>query len=186
MKPIHPLINLSTSVSLPRATYRRLCGARKIFARHGIIYSDQEMYRRLLKYFLKNWRGKGRKTNGLRRYNADGKSYVIRPLYINQVIHAAVWQRAIHSGESLSRILDFAIRIYLPRLLETLLAQSQDRRGISSKTAYWEIRYGKRNKKYSDFFINYTCTTRVNCAGNLVHCQETRILSKMAAFTFQI
>ena len=130
MKQIHPLRSLKTSISLPSVSYRRLQAARKIFARHCIRYSEQEMYRRLFKFFLKNWRGRGLKTNGLRRYNVEGKEYEIRPLYINQVLYAAIWQRALHSGESVSRMLDLAIRVYLPRLLDSVLSTVSD--GVTS------------------------------------------------------
>lgn len=171
MKKIHPLKNLKTSVSLPRASYRRIVAARLIFARRGIWYSEQEIYRRLFKLFLKNWRGRGSKTNGLRRYNVVGKSYEIHPLYLNQVLYAALQQRAAHSGESVSRMLDVAIRVYLPRLLESLL-------GTGEGSAYWASRYRARRHQYSDFFINYSCKTTNNHARQLEYAQDTRIVSK--------
>lgn len=181
MKEIHPLRNKKTSVSLPNISYRRLCAARMIFARHGIRYSDQEIYRRLFKYFLRNWRGRGKKTNSLRRYNADGKAYEIQPLYINQVLYAALWQRALHSGESISRMLDVAIRIYLPRMLEDLL------RSVSSRnSSYWQARYGRRARQYPDFFINYICQTRNNDGNGLEYIQGAQIISKADCGPMQI
>ena len=179
MKNLHPLKNLKTSISLPRASYRRLQAARAILTRHGIHYSDQEVYRRLFKFFLKNWRGRGLKTNGLRRYNADGKSYEIHPLYINQVLHAALHQRSVHSGESISRMLDAAIRIYLPRLLESLLGQDNN-------SGYWGARYLRRRHRYPDFFINYTCRTRQNDERQLEYEQYTEIISKSDLSPMQI
>lgn len=172
MKSISPIVHRRTSVSLPGASYRRVCAARLIFARHRIYYSDQEIYRRLFKLFLKCWRGQGPKTNGLRRYNRDGRLYGVHPLYINQVLYAALWQRALHSGESVSRMLDVAIRVYLPRLLESLLGQA----GAASK--YWKARYNRRSGTFPDFFINYTCQTRNNDGANLCYLQETKLISK--------
>lgn len=186
MKYIHPAHHRKTSVSLPRISYRRLCAARKIFARHGIRYSDQEIYRRLFKLFLKHWRGRGRKSNGLRRYNARGKSFEIHPLYINQVLYAALWQRALHSGESISRMLDLAIRVYLPRLLESLLRQAPSARSARPNNLYWAKRYGQRPHHYSDFFINYLCRTQRNDTGGLEYMQHTQIISKAGLSAMQI
>lgn len=183
MKPIYPLCHHKTSVTLPKASCRRLAAARKIFARNGLIYSDQEIYRRLFKHYLKNWRGRGLKTNGLRRYNADGKSYKIRPLYINQVLHAALWQRAIHSGESVSRMLDVAIRVYLPRLLEELLRKLLGGANSRNNSGYWGARYALRKRQYLDFFIIYTCNTVKNEQLCLEYDQKMKILSKAELFS---
>lgn len=178
MKAIHPLRNLKTSVSLPQGSYRRLIAAQKVLARNSIHYSEGEIYRRLFRFFLKNWRGKGLKTNGLRRYNAEGKCFEIRPLYINQVLYAALWQRALHSGESVSRMLDVAIRVYLPRLLESLLGQPDALGDMTGNAAYWALRYGRRGRHYPDFFINYTCHTQHNGLGKLEYSQTAEIISK--------
>jgi hypothetical protein len=185
MKYIHPLHHRKTSVSLPRASYRRLSAARKIFARNSIRYSEQEIYRRLFKLFLKNWRGKGKKTNGLRRYNAGGKDFEVHPLYINQVLYAALWQRALHSGESISRMLDVAIRVYLPQLLESLLCDTRPDMTLPENTRYWMMRY-RRRKQSPDFFINYLCHTRENDHRGLEYSQNTEIISKAGLSPMQI
>ncbi len=185
MKYIHPLHHRKTSVSLPRTSYRRLCAARKIFARNGIRYSEQEIYRCLFKLFLKNWRGRGRKTNGLRRYNAGGKDFEVHPLYINQVLYAALWQRALHSGESISRMLDVAIRVYLPQLLESLLCDAEPGMTLPQNARYWMGRYRGR-KQYPDFFINYLCRTRENDQHGLEYSQSTEIISKAGLSPMQI
>lgn len=186
MKYIHPLHHRKTSVSLPRASYRRMCAARKIFARNGIRYSEQEIYRRLFKLFLKNWRGRGAKTNGLRRYNAGGKSFEIHPLYINQVLYAALWQRALHSGESISRMLDVAIRVYLPQLLESLLYSPQPSISSGQNARYWTARYLNRRSQEPDFFINYLCRTRINDQNGLDYAQSMQIISKAGLSPMQI
>lgn len=182
MKTITPLRSHKTSVSLPRASYRRLTAARKIFARNGLFYSDQELYRRLIKHYLKNWRGRGRKSNQSRRYNTNGKVYEIHALYINQVLYAAAWQRSLHSGESVSRMLDVAIRIYLPRLLEELLCQDFQLMPSFSNSMYWRERYARRSRQYPDFFINYDCITEINDATELKYIQNMRIISKPELF----
>jgi hypothetical protein len=186
MKYIHPLTHRKTSVSLPAHSYRRMCAARRIFARNGIFYSEQEIYRLLLKLFLKNWRGSGRKSNGLRRYNAAGKSYQIHPLYINQVLYAVLWQRAFHSGESVSRMLDVAIRVYLPRLIEELLRVPHPATSRPLNAHYWAARYAKRTRKYSDFFINYRCKTQHNRPDDLEYSQKTEIIYKIGLSPMQI
>lgn len=178
MKNIHPHRCLKTSVSLPRNAYRRVLATRAIFARNGILYSEQEIYRRLFKLYLQNWHGRGSKTNGLRRYNANGKAYEIHPLYINQVLHAALSQRAQHSGESLSRMLDVAIRIYVPRLLESLLHDEPPWSVSSANHRYWVARYARRARHYSDCFINYECQTLNNNPGSLEFRQKTQIVLK--------
>jgi hypothetical protein len=186
VKYIHPLRCMKTSVSLPRESYRRLCAARKIFARNGIRYSEQEIYRRLFKLFLKNWRGRGVKTNGLRRYNADGKSFEVHPLYINQVLYAALWQRALHSGESISRMLDVAIRVYLRQLLESLLSTPEPQGTSVRNASYWMARYSLRNRQAPDFFINYLCHTRNNDPSGLEYSQSMEIISKADLSPMQI
>jgi len=178
MKKISPIRYHKTSVSLPEGAYRRLTAARRIFARHGIIYSDQEIYRRLFKHYLKNWRGRGQKTNGLRRYNRDGKSYEVHALYINQVLHAALWHRAMHSGESISRMLDVAIRIYIPRLLEEILCYSAQVMTFRRNKAFWNSRYARRKHQYPEFFINYQCRTEKNDPKGLHYMQKVEILSE--------
>lgn len=186
MQKISPFQYRKTSVSLPIASYRRMKSGQLILRRHGVIFFDDEMYRRLFKYFLKNWRGRGRKSATLRRYNADGKKYCIRPLYINQVLYSALWERAIHTGESVSRMLDVAIRVYLPRMIEEFLRNKTHNRKRSYDVAYWAARYEQRTKKYPDFFINYRCTTDCNSSTLLDYRQESHIISKAGLSPMQI
>lgn len=187
MKRIHPFQCKKSSISLPRASYRRLLASQKIFTRNGKYLSEQEIYRRLFKLYLKNWRGRGLKTSGLRRYNADGKGYQIRPLYINQVLLAALWERSFHSGESISRMLDVAIRVYLPRLVEQLLQQPSLGSIRSTRNSpYWAHRISRRIKQYPDFFINYACKTLKNDGERLEYSQGTVIIPKSGLSPIQI
>lgn len=179
MKRISPLHNKKTSVSLPRKSHRRLRAAQRIFERNGIHFSEQEIYRRLLKLFLRNWRGRGKKTDGLRRYNMAGRDYEIHAIYINQVLYAALWERALHSGESISRMLDMAIRVYLPRLLEFFLQESRFKSERSVlNCGYWAARLRNRPRQYPDFFINYACKTVCNDSLRLEYFQGMQIIPK--------
>lgn len=178
MKSITARDHHYTSVTLPRGSFRRLDSARKIFARNGIHLSNQALYRFLFKHYLKNWRGRRLKSNSLRRYNADGKNYSIHALYINKVLHSALSQRANHSGESLSRILDVAIRVYLPRLIEEVLQSAPPRPGGTNNAYYWAARYARRSRRYSDLFVIYHCFTQANDGIALKYTETTKILTK--------
>ena len=178
MKEISPLQNLKTSVSVRVAAHRRVKAARILLRRGGIAFSDDEIYRRLFRLYLRHWHGHGRKSAGLRRYNRQDGGYVIRPLYINEVLYSALWQRAIHSGESVSRILDVAIRLFLPRLVEGFLSQRQRGTLRAYNIPYWERRYQRRRRFPGDFFINYRCRTLENNGRTLRYSQESMIFPK--------
>lgn len=187
MNRVSPLISHKTSVSLPQSSYRRILAARKILARNCVYLSEQAIYRRLFKFYLKNWRGEGLRTNGLRRYNATREKHDIHPLYINQVLHAAVSERALHSGESLSRMLNFAIRIFLPRLMEQMLSRSAACGSCSATNhAYWAARLARRSRHYPDFFINYSCKTLRNDGIILQYAQASQIISKSGLSPWQV
>lgn len=187
MKRVFPLISHKTSISLPQSSYRRILAARKILARNCVYLSEQAIYRRLLKLYLKNWRGQGLRTNGLRRYNAISEKYSIRPLYINQVLHSAVRERASHSGESLSRMLDFAIRIFLPRLMEQMLTRPAACGSCSATNhSYWAARLARRSRHYPDFFINYSCKTLRNDGIMLQYAQASQIISESGLSPWQV
>lgn len=179
MQAIHPLQHHKTSVSLPTSAYRLMRAGRTTFFRNGIRYSEQEMYRQLFKYFLKNWRGRG-SSKGPRRYNAGGKSYEIHH-YINEVLYSALWQRAIHSGESISRMLQCGDPYLFARILEELLRSPQLR-----NSHYWATRYNRRPNQYPDFFINYQCRTANNNQYGLDYRQTIQIISKADCSAMQI
>jgi len=135
--------------------------------------SESEVLSRLAKEYLQRWRGAGQKSATARRYNADTGAYRIRPWYVDRVLNALLWQRALHSGESISRMLDFAVRFFLPRLLENLLGV---RRGYSRQSQinidYWRRRSEARPRKYGEVFINYQCQTHENRDGQLKFTQS--------------
>lgn len=168
-----------SSVSLRKSTYRRAKAGLRILRRNGIHYSESEIFQRLMKLYLQKWRGKCGKSASARRYNVKGPGYVIRPWYVSKVIYSLVWQRAIHSGESVSRMLDFSVRFYLPQLLESLLRVPMPRCPRSNQNApYWGRKYGERKHKASVGFINYSCETSENQNGRLRYVQESTFFPK--------
>ena len=179
MQEISPFNHHKTSISLRHASHRRVKAAQKILARNGIHFSEQRIYQSLFKIYLISWRGRKLKSATLRRYNADGYAYEVHPLYINQVLHAALWQRAVHSGESISRMLDFAIRHYMARLLEEFL-HTPTRRNVRSvrNAAYWAMRLARRRHPFSGYFIKYVCETRRNDIDGLEYLQHAKIIPK--------
>ena len=184
MQRISPLESYHTSVTLRKRSIRRVKATIHVLSRHGLDFSEQRIFLWLLKSYL-NQRGRlGKKPACLRRYNTDGHEYKIRPLYINQVLHAAVTQRAMHAGESVSRILDFAIRVYLPRLLEEVLTGSRPLRCAGDKK-YWQDRYARR-RNTTPVFISYRCSTEIHAEKGLHWLQKTEIIPKAGLSPWQI
>lgn len=166
----------STSVSLRERSHRRVIAMEKILLRRGISWSKQEIYRRLLRLYLAKWRGKGLKSDTLRRYNKGGLNYAVYPLSINKVLHSLLVQRAQHSGESISRMLDFAIRNYSGRLLEEALSQTGHGR-ILKNAQYWAGRLSRRIGLPA-FLINYVCRTERNNRCDFIYTQIAKIIYK--------
>ena len=154
-----------TSVSLRHKSARRLKAAVKLVRSRGIEWSESELLRRLAKLYLQAWRGRGMLTVSARRYNHELRDhkYCRMAWYIDKMLYRILWQRAIYSGESISRMLDFAIRHYMPRLLEAVLTNPYSRNGRAQRNfAYWEARQERRPNKRPGIFINYQCETREN------------------------
>jgi hypothetical protein len=171
-----------TSVSLRRASQRRVRAALKILRRNGIIWSESEILFRLAKMYLAAWRGFGEKSDTARRYSLKGAQhgkYVRMPWYVDRVVHAALWERSVHSGLSISRMLDFAIRYYVPRLMEYLLPNPYNRcRRAQRNFAYWHARAERRFPKRAAIFITYSWSTERNDRTGLNFHQESRYLTK--------
>ncbi len=184
MQRISPLDSYHTSVTLRMRSLRRVKAAILILSRQKIDFSEQRVFSWLLQYYLVHWHGRGKKNACLRRYNIEGQEYRIRPLYINQVLHAAVSQRAQHSGESVSRMLDFAVRVYLPRMLEEILSGSLPSRCHGDKD-FWKRKYANRSNT-SPVFISYQCSTQINTARSLQWVQITEMIPKSGLSPWQI
>jgi len=175
MDRISTLENYMTSVTLRKVTVRRVRAAQRLFQRHGIKFSESRLFEELLRLYLRHWRGIGKKPATLRRYNIDGQDYQIRPLYINRVLHAVATQRAMHTGESLSRMLDLAIRVYSRRLIESVLS--------SHRQVDWQIRDVWREKYLTrrlrePYFISYQGETLENRGPTLSWSSQARLIPK--------
>lgn len=171
------------------ASRRRFRAALRILRRNGVCWSESELLRRLAKAYLRHWRGRDRKSATARRYNAaiEGEKYVRVAWYADQMLYAILWQRAIHSGESVSRMLDFAIRHYLPRLVEETLRTPMSGCARAARNhAYWLARYLRRNKPQSEIFITYQCDTHENSPIGLKYTLEYRILTKSELLRLEI
>lgn len=182
MQNISPLQYHSTSVTMRVASRRRFRAALKILRRNGVCWSESELLRRLAKTYLRHWRGRDRKSATARRYNcATGEKYVRVAWYADQMLYAILWQRAVHSGESVSRMLDFAIRHYLPRLMEEYLRSPIPgcARAVRNHS-YWQRRYQARRNSQPEIFITYQCETNENSSLALKYSQEYRIYPKNA------
>ena len=159
-----------TSISLSRKSIRRLRATQLILTRNEIFIAEQQLYAQFFRLYLKRWRGHGKKSATLRRYNRDGRKYAIRPLYINQILYATLWQRAIHSGVSVSRILNFAIYYFSRRLLEDMIST---KRANGKNFDYWKALNRLRKPVTSEYFINYECKTIQNGKTGLKYLQNT-------------
>jgi hypothetical protein len=179
MQKINAFEHHRTSLSLREKSCRRVAAARKILARNGIRMSESELLSRLAKEYLLRWRGQGKKSATARRYNASAGLFRVRPWYVDRVLYSLLWERAIHSGESVSRIVDFAVQHYLPRLLELLLRNPLPRNRRSMKNAqYWRQRADSRPAQQAEVFINYQCRTYLNHAGHLSYVQTCTHIPK--------
>ncbi|GAB4426328.1 MAG: hypothetical protein OHK0011_07840 [Turneriella sp.] len=181
MQKISPFEHHLTSLSLRRASKRRLTAARNILLRNGIAWSESELLRRLAKVYLRHWRGRQLKSATARRYNRSikGEKYVRVAWYIDRVIYSTLWQRAIHSGESVSRMLDFSIRMFLPRLMEECLRSPMpDCARARRNSTYWQERFRRRHNPQPEIFVTYQCKTEINASTGLRYVQEYKIIPK--------
>jgi hypothetical protein len=174
----------NTSISLRENSYRRFSAALKILDRNGITWSESEFLHRLAKVYLRHWRGRKQKAERTRRYNrCRGKKNVRVSWYMDMRLYLVLWARAIHSGESVSRMLDFAITYYLPRFLEECLRDGIPGHRRSQRNApYWQARYERRHKPQPEIFVNYCCRTRKNDSRALIYRQKYRIFTKRELF----
>ncbi len=181
MTKFDPWKSHHTSISLLPSSRRRIRAALHILERNGIYWSQSELLRRLAKVYLQSWRGIGEKPPVLRRYSRRkrGRKYVIVPWYVDQVLVAALWQRATHSGVSISRMLDFAIRRYLPLMMASWLASPMPKCQRSKRNCeYWRRRLEGRKKVRPDLFISYSGATEHNQRGSLNFADQVKIIPK--------
>lgn len=181
MQPISPNEYYLTSITVRRQSKRRLRAALKILARNGVFWSESELLRRFAKMYLGLWRGTGGKPAAVRRHNVSLKnhSYVRVSWYMDRILHAILAEKAIHSGESVSRMLDFAIRHYTPQLLEACLRTPMPKHTRGGRNAaYWQERWQRRKRHLPQLFITYQCKTHENGNRGLRYEQAYQIIPK--------
>jgi hypothetical protein len=151
--------------------------ARIVLERNGLFCSESQILSAIAKLYLARWKGRGQKSATARRYNRKvSKRYVRMAWYCERELYATLWQRTLHSGQSVSRILDLAIRVYLPRLVETILSQRLGAHGVGSKnSSYWQTRYKLRRNPQPPVFVTYQCKTEINRHDILRYVQEYRL-----------
>jgi len=112
-----------TSITLSPKSRALLTATLETLEAKGIVWSESELLHRLAMLYVQSWRGNKLKSATARRYNQsapEGK-YIRVSWYISKALYSILWERAIHSGMSISRILEFSFRYYLRRLLEETL-----------------------------------------------------------------
>lgn len=127
-----------------------------------------------LRFALKFWRGRKGKSARNRKYNKRTGPYEIMPFYTSEALRSVAWARCHQAGISLSRVMDFAVRVYLSRVIESWLRF--DYSGQRQEDALiWEQSYSKRVDR-SDFVISYQCKVSKSDKTGLIYGEETKIL----------
>ncbi|GEM_PF-724564 len=179
MQKINQNQHHSTSITLSPKSKALLKAALKSLRSKGIVWSESELLRRLAMLYVQSWRGNKLKSATARRYNRsveEGK-YVQVPWYVDKVLYSILWERAIHSGMSISRIIEFSLRFYLRRLLEdalrTPIKERVDSQGDLSYSMGGNFR---RRIDKPKIFITYRCLTLRNSGKRLKYWQKYEIL----------
>jgi hypothetical protein len=163
----------ATSVTIRSKTRQSLKQAVQLLAGRGFAYSEQRLMRDCLRLALKFWRGHGAVAACNKRYNRRSGNYEIAPFWSTEALRRVCWARCHHSGISLSRLMDFAVNCYLPRVIEDWMANGP---GWSSKEdrAFWRDKYQLR-RHCSDFIISYESETPENNGNVLWYWEKSRI-----------
>jgi len=145
----------------------------QLLAGKGLKYSEQRLMRDCLRLALKFWRGHGAIAACNKRYNKRLGHYEIVPFWSTEALRRVCWARCHHSGLSLSRLMDFAVSCYLPRVLEDWMANGP---GWSSKDdlTLWRDKYHAR-KHRSAFIISYESETAQNDGYILRYWEKSQI-----------
>jgi len=163
-----------TSVSLRTANRKSLQKAAVSLQEQGIPFSEQRLMRECLRIALRFWRGRKEIARRNRRYNKCEGPYEIAPFYTSEALRSVAWTRCHHSGISLSRLMDFAITRYLPRVMEYWL-RFEYRGRDKADAAIWRQRYAQRRNR-DDFVISYHAYTRINDGIILDYGEKSEIL----------
>ena len=163
-----------TSVTLRSSTRAALRDAVGLLAGGGLQFSEQRLMRECVRIALKLWRGRRQIAARNRKYNRCAGAYEIVPFYTTEALRSAAWARCHHAGMSFSRLMDFAVACYLPRVLEYWLRFDyswRDRQDAQS----WRAKYALRRNS-ADFVISYQAVTLENNGTRLNFSEKTEIL----------
>ncbi len=163
-----------TSVTLRVSTRAMLAAAVKLVNQRGLFFSEQRLIRECLRLALKFWRSHGSIATRNRRYNKRRGQYQIVPFYSSESLRSASWARCHHSGMSLSRLMDFSVATYLPRVVEYWL-RFEYRSRDASDARIWQEKYARRLHS-ADFIISYQSQTERNDGLILEYHEKTEIL----------
>lgn len=163
-----------TSVTLRTRTRVALRDAVGVLAGAGLQFSEQRLMRECLRTALKLWRGRQMIAARNRKYNRSAGPYEIVPFYTTEALRSAACARCHHAGMSLSRLVDFAVSHYLPRVLEYWLRFDYPWRDQQDAQA-WREKYALRRNS-TDFLISYKGITLENDGTRLNFSEKTEIL----------
>lgn len=163
-----------TSVTI-RATLRlRLREAEADLLWRGIRFSEQRLLRECIRLALRLWHGRKEIAGRNRKYNRRPGPYLIIPFYTTEALRRVAHARCHHSGMSFSRLVDFAVAQYLPRVVEYWLRFDFHGRN-KGDVALWKKRYGRRGNR-EDFIISYESCTEKNNGTVLAFTEKSEIL----------
>jgi len=162
-----------TSVTLRLSTHTLLHKAIPLFKQRGLNCSEQRLMRECLRVALKLWRGRRNIAERNRKYNARVGPYEIVPWYTTENLRAIAHARCHHAGISLSRLMDFAIVTYLPRVIEYWLRFDYYWRDKADAAA-WARKYACR-RHFERFVISYETQTERNDGTALKYSEKTTI-----------
>ena len=144
-----------TSVTLRLATRSKLKQAITDLAPVRGEVSEQRLMRACVRLAIRLWRGKSQKARRNRLFNRKQQIYAIVPFYSTEALRAVAQARCHFSGLSFSRLMDFAIRCYLGRIVTEYLAAPFYWRD-AGEVAFSQKQLARR-KKIPPFVINYLC-----------------------------
>lgn len=163
-----------TSLSMRSSLRKRLKAGVVLLNQRGVSFSEQRVMRECLRFALKFWRGRKHIATRNRKYNKRIGPYEIVPFYTTEALRRVAHARCHHSGVSLSRMMDFAVTTYLPRVLEYWLRFEYRDRDLAD-AARWCEKYERRLHR-SDFIISYDACTENNDGIVLKYTEKSEIL----------
>ncbi|MBX3721474.1 MAG: hypothetical protein KF713_06505 [Turneriella sp.] len=162
-----------TSVTMRSAIRATLKDAQTRLSAGGMNFSEQRLMRECLRLALRFWRGRRGMASRSRRYNARSGPYEIAPFYSTEALRQVSMLRCHHSGISLSRLMDFAVRHYLARVVESWLSVPFIGRDMT-EVEFWKSKYAKRRHPH-DFIITYASKIMKNEEFCLAYAEEYQI-----------